>query len=92
MLALLVPSVNTEERPTLSAKSPSNADVEPSFMGDLEHSHPAPDISGTGQSDGSASVAMHSANGSADDYGVGVPKYSELTSPSTDVLSIAGEI
>ena len=87
-----MPSVDTEERPTLTAKSPSNVDVEPSSMGDLEHSHPVPGISGTGQSAGDASVAIHSANGSADDYDVGVPKYSELPPPSTDVLSIAGEI
>ena len=89
---LLVPSVDTEERPTLTAKSPSNVDVEPSSMGDLEHSHPVPGTSGTGQSAGDAAVAIHSANGSADDYDVGVPKYSELPPPSTDVLSIAGEI
>ena len=89
---LLVPSVDTEERPTLTAKSPSNVDVEPSSMGDLDHSHPVPGTSGTGQSAGDASVAIHSANGSADDYDVGVPKYSELPPPSTDVLSIAGEI
>ena len=61
-------------------------------MGDLDHSHPVPGTSGTGQSAGDASVAIHSANDSADDYDVGVPKYSELPPPSTDVLSIAGEI
>ena len=89
---LLVPSVDTEERPTLTTKSPSNVDVEPSSMGDFDHSQPVPGTSGTGQSAGDASVAIHSANGSADDYDVGVPKYSELPPPSTDVLSIAGEI
>ena len=88
---VMVPSVDTEERVTLTAKSPSNADVEPSSMGDLEHSHPVPGTSGTGQSAGGASVAIHAANGSADDYDVGVPNY-ELPPPSTDVLSIAGEI
>ena len=37
-------------------------------------------------------VVIHSANDSANDYDVGVPKYSELPPPSSDVLSIAGEI
>ena len=83
----MVSSVDTKERPTLTAKSPSNADVEPSSMGDLEHSHPVPGTSSTWQSAGGASVATHSA----DDYDVGVPNY-ELPSPSIDVLSIAGEI
>ena len=89
---VMVPGADTEERPTLTAKSPSNVDVESSSMGDLEHSHPVPGTSGTGQSAGGASVAIHSSNGSSDDYDVGVLKYSELSPPSTDVLRIAGEI